>query len=99
MAPIEASRKKDHFCSFKEAENGRCPMGKGFVDLTTEEGVENEVEVMTRGEVGSGSMFGSRVGTEGREPLLSMLRKASCRVLRRVGGVATFSPLRLSHGG
>lgn len=56
MAPIEASRTKDHFCSFEEAENGRCPMGKGFVDLTIEEGVENEVEVMTGGEVGSGSL-------------------------------------------
>ena len=35
---------------------------------------------MTAVEVGSGSMFGSRVGIDGREPLLSMLRKASCRV-------------------
>jgi len=41
---------------------------------------EKEVEVMTAVEVGSGSMFGSRVGIDGREPLLSMLRKASCRV-------------------
>jgi len=42
MAPIEASRTKDHFCSFEEAENGRCSMGKGFVDSTTEEGVERK---------------------------------------------------------